>query len=313
MGAVYANGLQLVRHSNVLLMFSVAADLGMMGMAISPFIPGFPATVPAAIQAAKNADPKFRRKVQTLQSELFGIPLPGTSRATDSRSPRTFGIYPAWMEWEGHQAARMNGFEATPLNVQFFYNLPSAKQALNCRVPSMGLRFRRADELLPASPSPLYSLFHDGQRHYFSEADIEPAQNPRDPGQKRVRLNGPSRFAGMWVRREKGTGNDPNPLSQGTGIGPTSWGLLRGLLKDIVLDVTHKDDPPFHNLALMGRMSRVIRGKDLNYLETSGVALSGSGLAAWDIQAPLFTAHLQKSRILPDRPISHATTHQALP
>jgi len=297
-GSVYANGLQWVRYSNVLLMLSVAGDLAMMGMAIAPFIPGFPLTVPEAMVAAKQADPHTRRKVQLVQSHLFGIPLPDPRRK--DRVPRPLGIYPTWMEWEGHRAAGRNGFQQSPMNVQFFYNLPSPWNSLECRIPDMALRFRRADELLPKEPSPLYSLHSDGKRHYFSQDQVEPAQNPRDPDQMRVRSDLPSPFAGRWVRKENRLDpKGPDPLTRSTGIGPSTWDLLRPLLKDIVLDVTHREEPSYHALSLAGRSAGTVGRHGSGFLETAGVVLEGGGLAAWDLDLPPFKVHLQRSRLTP--------------
>jgi len=297
-GAVYANGLQWVRYSNVLLMLSIVGDLAVMGMAIAPFIPGFPLTVPEALIAARQADPHTRRKVQLLQSHLFGIPLPDNRK--DSRAPRPIGLYPLWMEWESHHAAERNGFRRTLVNVQFFYNLPSPRKSLDCRVPDMALRFRRADELLPDEPSTLYSLVSEGKRHYFSQDQVEPAQNPRDTDQMRVRSNLPSPFAGLWVKKEVDQNpKSSDPLTHSTGIGPSTWRLLRPLLKDIILDVTHREDPPYHALSLAGRSEGTVGRHGVGFLETAGVLLEGGGLAAWDLRSPRFKVHLQRSRLTP--------------
>lgn len=292
-GAIYANGLQLVRYSNVMLMLFFAADIARMGLAIAPFIPGFPETIPAAVLAAKKADPHLREQVQRIQSRLFGISLP---RGEGSPETRITGIYPLLIEWEGHQVAGGNLLEESLLSPRFSYNLAGTRSIPNSLKPDMALRFRTADELLPPDPSVLYSLSHNGQRFYFSESQVEPAENPRSPGQMRVRRDAPSLFAGMWVKREKeGTKESgSNPLSRYTGIGPSIWRHLKGLLSEMTLDVTHREDPPHHTLTLLGRQTGQIGKDSLTMTHLSEVVLEGGGLAAWNVADPPFAVYLQK-------------------
>lgn len=73
-GAVYANGLQMVRESNFLLMFLVSADLYKDGLAAAAAAEGGP---PAMVAAALAADKvNSRTPFQKFQSIFFGIDTP---------------------------------------------------------------------------------------------------------------------------------------------------------------------------------------------------------------------------------------------
>jgi len=72
-GAVYANGLQLVRESNVFVMAATALDLAQIVQKISPMFVGLPEDLPALIPAAWAADPNRREEVHKIQRIMFGI------------------------------------------------------------------------------------------------------------------------------------------------------------------------------------------------------------------------------------------------
>jgi hypothetical protein len=283
-GAVYANGLQLVRASNVLAMLSLSFDLSVMASAISPFVPAFPLSVPAAVAAAKKADPRTRDTVHRAQAILFGIDLPPES---------PIGIYPALIFWEGRKTAGKNMLKSDFLNPLFFFNFESSRRGKNAVIPDMALRFRTADELIPSEEPPLYSLNHNGTVHFFTEDQVEPAGNPRQPDERRVRRDLPSDYAGMWVRRAGNNGGgEINHLSAlGTGV----LTALRDLLKDIRVDVTHRDLPANHSIVL--QVPGKISGKGVDFAQISEAVLGGGALAAWNISDPPFQVHLQKIEI----------------
>lgn len=269
-GAVYANGLQLVRESNVILMAAAAADIMVISAKISPMIAGLPLDLPLLIPAAMAADPKSRDKVQQVQRNLFGIGKPS-------------GLYPLLIEGQAWATANENGLSTLPLPL-FAYNFETATPA-NVMVPNMAVTFRTAADLLPELERSAYSLSHDGERHYFSDTEVEKAHNPRNPGQMRVKKNSSSPFAGWWVRKEKRIGNEEGSFL--THLAP-AWALehLRKFLKDLVLDVIDRDDPPCHTFTFLGITNSRINRVKKDLYQVGEVRVETEGLAAWDILKP---------------------------
>jgi hypothetical protein len=99
----------------------------------------------------------------------------------------------------------------------------------------------------------------------------------------------------MWVRKENNGKGDGSPELGHLGVlGPTVFKALKVLFKDMQLDVTHRDDPPNHTLALLGQLPGQISNEQVDFTQISEVILEGGGLAAWNIPAPPFQVHLQK-------------------
>lgn len=276
-GAVYANGLQLVRETNIAALIATTYDIGVIVQKISPMFVGLPEDLPAIIPAALEADPKKRDQVHDLQKQLFGI--------------GQIGYYPALIEGQTLATAGENHLSNLP--VPFFaYNYETGTPQ-NIMVPNMALTFRTIADLLPDVQENQYSLKHDGIRYYFSENQVESAHNPRHPKQKRVRKSASLKFAHWWVRKEMNSdAQDADFLSR---IAPMSvLKILKdNLLKNIVLDVTDRDDPPCHTFMLLGRMQANLSGKDRTFYQLSEVRVETNGLAAWDIGHP-FDIYLTK-------------------
>jgi hypothetical protein len=283
-GAVYSNGLEMVRYTNVALMAAFSIDATKMALAAMPLIE----TPPLAIEAALKADKvNFRSKVQTIQSYAFGVDLPPSVPV---------GAYPLLIELEGHRIAGENGLRNDPLWPLFFYNTETARGLHRALRPDMNLRFRTAADLLPEAPQDLYSLLDNGQRHYFTQDQVEPAHNPRHPDQMRVRQDLPP-YGGMWVRRETagtGSGTDLSKVFGHHEMVLWIFSHLRSLLSKVKLDLTHRTDPANHTLTLLLRSPGVKGRQDRELTDISSATLEGGGLAAWDIGQGPFRVHLQK-------------------
>lgn len=266
-GAVYANGLQLVRETNVAAMIAATYDVGVIVRSISPMFAGLPEDLPAIIPAALEADPKWREKVHDLQKKIFGI--------------GQVGFYPALIEGQALATAEENRLNNSPVPI-FAYNYETGTLQ-DIVVPNMALTFRTVADLLPDEEKAEYSLKHDGIRYYFTESQVESAHNPRHPKQKRVRKSASTKFAHWWVKKENS--GDPEESNFLGRIAPTSvLKLLKDkLLKKFVLDVTDRDYPPCHTFMLLGRMRVKLSGSDKTFYQLGEVRVDTDGLAAWDI------------------------------
>jgi hypothetical protein len=290
-GAVYSNGLEMIRYTNIALMSAFIFDAGKMAAAAAPLME----TPPAAIKAALEVDKmNTRSAIQKMQTYAFGVELPGNV---------PLGAYPALIELEGHSIADDNGLKNNLELPLFFYNVettPSLRRAIK---PDMSLRFRNAGELIPTAPMAVYSLLHEGQRYYFTEDQVEPAHNPRHPNEKRVRKD-LEPYGGMWVRKDS-TGSNSSENGSGELVHllgkhqSVAWlfSRLRGLLAQIKLDVTHNTEPPDHTLVLVSQSHGSAGSPPKNFTQISSVLLEGGGLAAWDADKPRFRTYLQKKEL----------------
>ncbi len=270
-GAVYANGLQLVREANAAIMAFAYYDAAMVARAISEaLLAPPPLDIAAVALAAEKADPDTRKPAQDIATKIFGV---GT--------PKGVGLYPALIEGQAVVTAGENSLSKLP--PFYVYNYETADDA-DVAVPNMALRFRYADEFLPNGNQAPYSLAHNGVRHYFEADQVEPAKNPRHPEQMRVKKSFDSEFAGWWVRREKGAeeGKGVNGLSSHNPFsGISNIGLLKNYLRQFKLDITDRDDPPCHTFSLLGNMKMKPEGEDKAIYEVGEVRVESDGIAAW--------------------------------
>lgn len=281
-GSVYAEGLHLVRLSNVILMSAAALDLFTM---VDVFISsGGPATVPASTAAALAADPGLRKRVQDAQAIFFGIAREGREEP--------LGVYPFLIHAGGLAAASDNALEIIPpLSPLILYN-PETTEAIRSVFPGMALRFRTADELLPETrgqdENPACHRLRDtrsGRWVYFRPEQLEPAPGAH-ANQFRVRCDLPSPYRCKYVETCGASGV--------TGRIPgLAWALKRlgDVLKRIRLDVTHRDEPPMHTV-LVGARLKAHAHDDSPLGHASETRIVGSGLAAWDTLAPPFRPRL---------------------
>lgn len=269
-GAVYANGLQLVRYTNAALMVSAIIDV-------------------VTIAATEGAvDPKLRKVVQTVQSYIFGI-------NKDTNGPGV-GLYPVLMWVEGVELAGnnhlRNNWPFPPNKFQppipplpmFFFN-PETSDLQWMIIPSMRLKFRSAADLLNDNYQDekvyYYHTNAQGQTLFYSPDQIEEAPNSQHEGQKRVTGKG-----NLFLRL--------TPVvtpAIGDKKGSLSWALKNGLhfLANIPLDVVHADDPHNHTVIVYDQLpgsQQTTSGSDtLNYHVVSEMKLVGGGLAAWNLVA----------------------------
>ncbi|SRR5579871_174985 len=284
-GAVYANGLQLVREANIVIMGSAAFDAAVIAQSIGEaLLAPPPLDVAAVALAAEKADPHSRNPAQDIFAAVFGVD-----------TPAGIGAYPALIAGQAYLTANENSLSLPPYNA---YNYETAKD-IDAVAPNMALRFRHADEFLPDNNVAPYSLMHNGVRHYFYSDQVESADNPRHPKQMRVKKFSSSEFAGWWVRREKGGLDDggagnlsgQNPFSKVTGIG-----LLKKYLHQFKLDITDRDDPPCHSFTTLGNMKVKTGAQDKSLYEVGEVRVETKGISAWDTGKP-FQIYLVKVNI----------------
>ncbi len=287
-GAVYANGLQLVREANGVIMGFAAWDAWVVGKTISDaLLEPPPLDITAIALVAEEADPDTRKPAQDIAAKIFGV---GT--------PEGAGLYPALIEGQAMATSSENGLSA--LQPFYAYNYETADNA-DVVVPNMALRFRYADEFLPNVNQAPYSLAHNGVRHYFETDQVEPAKNPRHPEQMRVKKTFDSEYAGWWVRREKGSEEDEdkegNDLSSHNPFSAISKiGLLKNYLHQFKLDITDRDDPPCHTFSLLGAMEMKLGNDNKAFYEVGEVRLESMGIAAWDVEKP-FQIYLVKTNL----------------
>ena len=170
-GAVYANGLQLVRLTNVALLLAAAIDILAIA-AVLEITGGFSLILPS-----KFKDLNTRKLVQDVQSVLFGINQP-------------IGIYPLLIFDETVSVASQNGLKSTfpslnplawslpiPPSPILIFNVttlgPNLAQAI---VPNMALKFRTANFFLDTLPKPKktysYKSGKNGKIHTFNSDQV---------------------------------------------------------------------------------------------------------------------------------------------
>jgi len=267
-GAVYANGLQLVRYTNAALMVAAIVDV-------------------VTIAATEGAvDPDLRKVVQTVQSWVFGI-------NKDTNGPG-LGVYPLLMWAEGVELAGNNHLRNTwplpPNKLQFplpplpmFFFNPETSDLKWMLIPSMRLKFRSAADLLNDNYKDeevyYYHTNGQGQTLYYSPDQTEEATNSQHAGQK-------------WVKGKRNLFLKLTPVvtpATGEKKGSLSWALKNGLnfLVNIPLDVVHADNPHNHTVVVYDQLPtslQKINGKDtLSYHVASEMKLVGGGLAAWNL------------------------------
>jgi hypothetical protein len=270
-GAVYANGLQLVREANLVIMAYAIKDAAELAKKCAEDLEASPlGLIKLAYDLAKG-DPNSRGEVQDIFDRAFGVD--------------ETGVYPLLIEGQAIATANENGLSVIPL---YAYNYETATSAADIGVPNMALRFRYADEFLPEEEKSTYSLMHEGTRHYFSAGQVEPAGNPRSPSQMRVKDDSASDFAGWWVRKESSGNND-----DGAGHNPVSFlspfsdiKIVKDYLHKFKLDITDRDDPPCHTFSLLGMMNGRIGGEDKRFFQAGEVRVETDGLAGWDLNHP---------------------------
>ncbi|HVZ80577.1 MAG TPA: hypothetical protein VHE12_07235 [bacterium] len=281
-GAVYANGLQLVRYSNVALMGSVIAD------------------VVTIVSTEGEIDPNLRGAVQTLQKRIFGI--------NDKGDGPGIGLYPLLFWLEGPRTAGNNqlvdnwpslstGFKLPlPPLPMFFFN-PETSDLSWLLVPNMSLRFRTAADLLPDLQKQKIFYYHQdpdhpGQNIYYPADAVGPAENVKNPAQMWVLV--PGRFFHKYLSLKPVI--TPGAGASGDSFLGKSLNVASSLLKNIKFDVTHATDLHDHSIVVYDQLpSSINRGPgkgNLSFHSLSESKLIGGGLAAWDVIQPKFKVRL---------------------
>jgi hypothetical protein len=283
-GAVYANGLQIVRLTNVALLLAAAIDILAIAAALE-ITGGFSLILPSQFK-----DLNTRKLVQDVQSVLFGINQP-------------IGIYPLLISDETISVASQNGLKSTfpslnplswslptPPSPILIFNVttlgPGLAQAI---VPNMALKFRTANFFLDTVPKPKKIYKYKSRKyrtiHYLNSDQVELAPNSQNKGQMRVKKGIGLEGEGYFVAEEVSAG-----LSKlNTVIN------IANLLAALQLDVTDRDIPAVHNVFIYASYPTSIKDTQNNNAEIqtlSQVNISGTGLAAWNVSDPLYQATL---------------------
>jgi hypothetical protein len=283
-GAVYANGLQIVRLTNVALLLAAAVDILAIAAALE-ITGGFSLIIPSQFK-----DLNTRKLVQDVQSILFGINQP-------------IGIYPLLISDETISIASQNGLKSTfpslnplswslpiPPSPILIFNVttlgPGLAQAI---VPNMALKFRTANFFSDTVPKPKkiykYKSRKDGAIHYLNSDQVELAPNSQNKGQMRVKKGVGLEGEGYFVAEELNAG-----LSKLNAVIN-----IANFLAALQLDVTDRDIPAVHNIFVYASYPTSIKDPQNNNAEIqtlSQVNVLGTGLAAWNVNDPPYQATL---------------------
>jgi len=283
-GAVYANGLQIVRLTNVALLLAAAVDILAIAAALE-ITGGFSLIIPSQFK-----DLNTRKLVQDVQSILFGINQP-------------IGIYPLLISDETISIASQNGLKSTfpslnplswslpiPPSPILIFNVttlgPGLAQAI---VPNMALKFRTANFFLDTVPKPKkiykYKSRKDGAIHYLNSDQVELAPNSQNKGQMRVKKGVGLEGEGYFVAEEVNAG-----LSKLNAVIN-----IANFLAALQLDVTDRDIPAVHNIFVYASYPTSIKDPQNNNAEIqtlSQVNVLGTGLAAWNVNDSPYQATL---------------------
>ena len=283
-GAVYANGLQIVRLTNVALLLAAAVDILAIAAALE-ITGGFSLIIPSQFK-----DLNTRKLVQDVQSILFGINQP-------------IGIYPLLISDETISIASQNGLKSTfpslnplswslpiPPSPILIFNVttlgPGLAQAI---VPNMALKFRTANFFSDTVPKPKkiykYKSRKDGAIHYLNSDQVELAPNSQNKGQMRVKKGVGLEGEGYFVAEEVNAG-----LSKLNAVIN-----IANFLAALQLDVTDRDIPAVHNIFVYASYPTSIKDPQNNNAEIqtlSQVNVLGTGLAAWNVNDPPYQATL---------------------
>ncbi len=307
-GAVYANGMQLVRLTNVLLIAFAMIDLTVIAAEVAA---ASSVSFGALALIASRADPHTRKIVQDLQKVLFGI---------DIKVP---GLYPLLILTEGLSADEKNclmnnwsipahlsfhvPFPPSPL---FLFSVETSTPIFISAVPTMALKFRTADQFIndmdDSNENKVYYRYKDqqtGTYHYVEEKDTEEAPGSVHEGQRRVREGLPGSNKLLKMEPVTMTEAEKDALGSAEGELPkhgltqiqSSFGAIAHLLNGIPMDVTDRDDPPNHTVVVYSTLPTTLQKTSqsgVNLQSLSETSVEGPGLAAWDFENPLYQARL---------------------
>jgi len=307
-GAVYGNGMQLVRLSNAILMGFAMVDLGIMALAVA-----FSSVVSlgALAAAAIKADPHFRQIVQNLQRVLFGIgttPIPGAypllifseslSIAEDNGLKNNWPL-PAQLSWR-------IPFPPSPI---MLFNLEGSNSLLISVIPNMALKFRTANLFIPSLENSVkktaryyYTNKSTGERIYVNADQAEIAPNSTNAGQMRVKKgalgkesNGKFLVINQEAEKEAQKEADQEFKKASIQKIETSLGGISSLLNGVLLDVTDQDTPPNHTVLVYSTFPTSVRNTNqasTNLECASEISVEGTGLSAWNLSDPPYQCRL---------------------
>ncbi len=295
MGAVYANGIQLVRLSNAILLGFALVDLAVI-LGVTHISGGL------ALPVIEAVDPHTRNFVQIVQKVLFGVSLPT-------------GAYPFLIFSEGLSSASNNQLRDNwpdpaklswsvplPPSPVFLFNL-QGPYPMEAFLPNMALKFRTLDlflfKLPEKSTKAIYFLKdkRTGKTHYFEQHEVEIAPNSKNIGQLRVKSGEfENKYVGVLRETEEETAKEAQKRAEkAAGKKLKSLFTYGKALKQIKMDVTDRDDIPNHTVIVYSSFPAKVQGPQGSQSEVqsiSEVSVEGPGMAAWDLFAPPYQCKL---------------------
>ncbi len=276
-GAVYANGMQVVRLSNAIVFAIALGSVALLAtgigsvLEISSLLLGFnPFDV---VKAAQN-----------VQKLLFGIDEPS-------------GLYPLLIFTETLSLTSQNGLKntwpslapstwQTPISVPsplMLFNVASiGPETLKAVVPNMALKFRDGSFLAVPKIPKLYQMNDQGKIRIYTENQVEPAKN--------------SRGATYWVKAGYvGAHRYVSEIKNAATDKANKIATIFSTLSAMKLDVIDRDAPPLHNIffyAAYPTTAKDPNGKNAEIQTLSQVMVTGSGLEFWKVSDPPYITTL---------------------
>ncbi len=280
-GAVYANGMQVVRLSNMIVIATALASAALLATGVGEL-------VALGSLFTLDFDPlAFVKAVQKVQDLLFGI------------TTKLPGLYPLLITVETFSIAGQNGLKSTwpgfspnnwklptslPSPILFFNILSIGPKTTQALIPNMALKFRDGSFLTMLKPKKFYQFTRvtDGKVFTYTEDQVELA-----PGSR-----------GASYRVKPGLENQYKFVTEIKIPGSEKLAKLANTINALTalkLDVTDRDDPPLHNIFVFGSYPTSIAdpsGNKAEIMTLGQVTVSGSGLEAWKVSDPHYSAFL---------------------
>ncbi len=289
-GAVYANGLQLVRITNAFIFYAVAAVVAAITAS------------GGVLSLAAIAAEDWLKGLQKVQDIMFGVTYPtgaypflifaeGLSLASDNGLENTWPI-PAHLSWN----------VPTPPSPVFLFNMTDAGPGLlQAIIPNMALKFRTIPSFLTNLNKPKGTYQNTnrktGETFQYGTDETELAPNAKNPGQKWVKKgvfkNGIDRSNTYVTVSEEAMAKTEEEAKEqfqkeATSKLKSAMGFAN-LMAGINLDVTDRDTPPNHTLIVYSDSLTSVQNQNGNTNDIqsiSEVSVEGTGLAAWNVNDP---------------------------
>lgn len=275
-GAVYANGMQVVRLSNAIVFAIAIGTVALLATGVGSLLEV------GAFLTGKNPI----KLAQDVQKLLFGIDEPT-------------GLYPILIFTETLSITSQNGLKNTwpnvfdpstwklptsiPSPIMLFNVISIGPESIKSLNPNMALKLRDGSTLFKIPK--LYKLVRDSDGKVFIYTQNQVEYNE---GLKHYRV-------------KRGLENQYKTVSE-IGLKGTDQAnkVIQTLnsLSGMHLDVIDRDDPPLHNIFFYASYPTTAsdqNGKNAEIQTLSQVTVSGSGLEFWKVSDPPYVATLSST------------------